>query len=426
MVNRLPVVPANVSYPQESLAPCDISSEMNRNFNFVVDSNFGVTFPWCPPKKLTRLREYRWTVYMSPPEGGSDINCFETDHGFGVIAGAEAKGVFQLLPNKCRRVNARFRGSVRAIFAEATIRSEDSKFFDCCRTDEVKTNYVNGPIPAPSPTITPTPTPTIYLPPLPPSPQAPPGTPGTYLCTTSVVNFREVNSCQVRQTLAADTQVRVEAGPYIFDQCRWFDEVPRYAVTYADNTRGLIAAEYLRSCSSNPHPPPPPRAEDICGPAPRNCACAANSSPCGWRNLLRYFDGDEQKAKYASAICNIESSGVANALNNGCRQPLGTSHNTCDYSVGLFQVNCLAKLGQSVVPYSCPCVERRARGESCPEELEHMNSCNINSQNAERVAQCVSDWSDAEGNIAEMLRLSNNGTNWSGGHWSGARYCGIY
>lgn len=182
-----------------------IASAINPVFppgdSFSVSSDYRFHFPWrrppvldmldsLPPEVKARipanrplLREYRWTVYMQKPGETAVTNCFATSAGFGVRAAADSTGVdsntLGPLPAICRISSAKFQGSVRAIYNIPDTRSEDGKFFECCRLEEVKTPWTGALVPTatiapsatPVPSATPIPTrippissPTVALP----------------------------------------------------------------------------------------------------------------------------------------------------------------------------------------------------------------------------------------------------------------------
>jgi len=128
--------------------------------------------------------------------------------------------------------------------------------------------------------------------------------------------------------------------------------------------------------------------------------CSEGTGPCSVANLLPYFGNDNDKATKASKICNRESGSNPNAKNDGCLRG-----STCDYSLGLFQINLLAHCPGAFSGYSC-------------------NSpiyCTVGSQSI--LQACESRLLNPIENIKEAVKISNNGTNWA--PWSAAAVCGI-
>jgi hypothetical protein len=108
-----------------------------------------------------------------------------------------------------------------------------------------------------------------------------------------------------------------------------------------------------------------------------------------------------KRATQASIICNAESGGDPNALNDGC-----LTGKSVDYSVGLFQINLLA--------------------HHCPEYFSYSwepPQCEITSSEL-AVTQCASEVLQPEVNLQEAWRISGAGSNWQA--WSTAKeeYCG--
>lgn len=133
-------------------------------------------------------------------------------------------------------------------------------------------------------------------------------------------------------------------------------------------------------------------------PGPGNCSLG--TGPCSVENLLPFFGNSVDIATKASKICNKESGSNPMAKNDGCLTGV-----SCDYSIGLFQVNLLAHCPGAFSSYSC----------SAP------ISCTIGNQNT--LQSCETRLLDPTGNINEAVRISNNGTNWA--PWSAAAVCGI-
>ncbi len=108
-----------------------------------------------------------------------------------------------------------------------------------------------------------------------------------------------------------------------------------------------------------------------------------------------------KRATQASIICNAESGGNPNALNDGC-----LSGKSVDYSVGLFQINLLA--------------------HHCPEYFNYSwepPQCEITASEL-AVTQCASEVLQPEVNIRKAWEISGAGSSW--GAWATAKekYCG--
>ncbi len=133
---------------------------------------------------------------------------------------------------------------------------------------------------------------------------------------------------------------------------------------------------------------------------PSSGSCSPGSGPCSIENLLPYFGNDINKATKASKICNRESGSNPMSKNNGC-----LNGSSCDYSIGLFQVNLLAHCSGAFSNYSCSTTI----------------SCTVGSQST--LQACETRLLNPIENIKEAVRISSNGTNW--GPWSAAAVCGI-
>lgn len=131
-------------------------------------------------------------------------------------------------------------------------------------------------------------------------------------------------------------------------------------------------------------------------------SCSEGTGPCSVENLLEPFGNDINKATKASIICNKESGSNPMAKNDGCLRG-----GTCDYSIGLFQINLLAHCPGAFSSYSCP------RGGPA--------SCTVGNQSI--LQACETKLLNPIKNIEEAVRISSNGTNWK--PWSAAAVCGI-
>ena len=122
-----------------------------------------------------------------------------------------------------------------------------------------------------------------------------------------------------------------------------------------------------------------------------------NSTPISDQELTK-------RATQASIICNAESGGNPNALNDGC-----ISGKTVDYSVGLFQINLLA--------------------HNCPEYFSFTWDppwCSINQPYTKiDVESCAAPLLNPDENIKKAFQISGAGSNWWA--WSTARpkHCNI-
>lgn len=146
----------------------------------------------------------------------------------------------------------------------------------------------------------------------------------------------------------------------------------------------------------------------------------AETGPCAVENLTQVFidagrapDEASASAVAASKICYAESRGNPTSMNKGC-----LSGSSLDYSIGLFQINLLA----------------HDVGLNCTDIFssidENAPSCSLNSGPTgdgdlweDRIVRCQVEMLDPNKNIAEMVRLSGKGRNWT--PWSAAKVCGI-
>lgn len=125
----------------------------------------------------------------------------------------------------------------------------------------------------------------------------------------------------------------------------------------------------------------------------------ATSGDCTVDNLRPYFSS---YANEASIICNAESGGNPEAVNDGCLAGISP-----DFSIGLFQINMLAHY--------------------CPEVFASYTLdppfCTIADGMEDRLRECVGELKNPQINISEAVRISSGGTNWS--PWATAKVCGI-
>lgn len=129
--------------------------------------------------------------------------------------------------------------------------------------------------------------------------------------------------------------------------------------------------------------------------------CSEGTGFCSVDNLLKYLGNDREKATKASMICNKESGSSPTAKNKSCLKG-----KTCDYSIGLFQVNILAHCPGAFSDFSCGTPIYCTYGDK-----NILNTCETNLV-------------DPVYNIKEMVRISNYGTNWK--PWKTAsKICGI-
>ena len=120
----------------------------------------------------------------------------------------------------------------------------------------------------------------------------------------------------------------------------------------------------------------------------------------------------------AAIICNGESGGWTNALNDGC-----LCGRTCDFSIGLFQINAL--------PGRCDGREERWETDpnaepdtfdafpvaQCPNagtwSCDYANRSYCCTPRTDAAAQaCIDYWTDPDTNINKMISASRNGTVW--------------
>lgn len=149
-----------------------LEPELPSDDPFSVDSSFRFHFAWKKPPIIDTLsqlpanirsripstgsviREYRWTIYLKKSDG-TITNCYQDERGFARRANPTSTGVDSIvegvLPEICRELGSEFRGSVRVIYNVPDTRTEDNKFFDCCRVDEKFTAWVKGPVPTATP-----------------------------------------------------------------------------------------------------------------------------------------------------------------------------------------------------------------------------------------------------------------------------------
>jgi hypothetical protein len=131
--------------------------------------------------------------------------------------------------------------------------------------------------------------------------------------------------------------------------------------------------------------------QSLCtAPAPNpGGRCQLGTGLCSPTYLSQWFTGC--RAEQASVICNVESGGNPNALNTGC-----LSGRSCDYSVGLFQINLLpsSRCPGAFSSYSC----------NAP------ISCNVANQTV--LNQCVANFQSPDYNANYASSLSGAGTDW--------------
>ena len=152
------------------------------------------------------------------------------------------------------------------------------------------------------------------------------------------------------------------------------------------------------------------------GPGSGACEPIYGDSPCSvdhLKQVVANWPGNEnlsdevveQRAITASTICNAESGGNPDALNDGCLR-----QETVDYSVGLFQINLLA--------HTCGDDDKYFDYKWTPP------TCNLNpGVSQSTVNQCVEELMDADYNIEYAMKISRGGANWS--DWSTKDYCGL-
>lgn len=149
-------------------------------------------------------------------------------------------------------------------------------------------------------------------------------------------------------------------------------------------------------------------------------------SPCNVENLkIKLTEYIEQtgsqpisdseltkRATQASVICNAESSGNPNSLNDGC-----VRNTTLDYSVGLFQINLLA--------HNCPQYFTYSWGDK-DADPPIPPSCSIVSPYTQNdVDQCAETLFDPDANIRKAFQLSGAGSNWWAWSTARPRHCNI-
>ncbi len=133
--------------------------------------------------------------------------------------------------------------------------------------------------------------------------------------------------------------------------------------------------------------------------------CPLGVGPCSVDNLKKQeFFGDEEKARLASQICAAESNSNPLAKNDGCLK--GRS---CDYSIGLFQINMLAQCKEAF-NYTCDWDSRKFTCEIIDEK---------------KLNKCVNDYYDPATNIRKAYEMSAGGTNWSSDWRYNAKRCNI-
>jgi hypothetical protein len=196
-----------------------------------------------------------------------------------------------------------------------------------------------------------------------------------------------------------------------------------------------------QGCATGPLPPQQgpgsgnPPSSGVCGVYPpenhqgpiptRGGACQPGEF--GWCSIATLTDiinnqrglgWNPQQIELAAIICNGESGGWTNALNDGC-----LCNRTCDFSIGLFQINALPGRcnGQEESWEPDPNAEPNAFDAfpvaSCPApgtwscDYGTSSYCCIPHSDDEAVA-CIEYWSDPETNINKMVSLSQNGTVW--------------
>ena len=126
-------------------------------------------------------------------------------------------------------------------------------------------------------------------------------------------------------------------------------------------------------------------------------------------NVERGLNWSSSQIRLAAIICNGESGGWTNALNDGC-----LCNRTCDFSIGLFQINALPGRCDG---YLDPDAFIARPVNQCPNPGNW--SCNSATRTyccipkSDAAAQeCIDHWTDPDTNINKMITLSQNGTVW--------------
>ena len=112
---------------------------------------------------------------------------------------------------------------------------------------------------------------------------------------------------------------------------------------------------------------------------PGTGTCSLGTGYCDPQYLLPFFDNDLTAATYASQICQCESGSNQYITNPGC-----TTGQSCDYSVGLFQINQLGRCPLGISSYTC-------------DFNTGLFSCTISSQS--ELQACVNSFTDPNNNI---------------------------
>jgi lysophospholipase L1-like esterase len=149
-----------------------------------------------------------------------------------------------------------------------------------------------------------------------------------------------------------------------------------------------------------------------------------------------------QHVNQAAQICNRESGGVADVINDGCLQfPIYSPGHSVDYSIGLFQINLLVHPSIGFINNTENDVLVNSLGNnlkeivtkygaaSCYEAFSNRTSylngtssfCEVG--NPGLLSECEDWFQKPANNIAYAKALSGGGTNWT--PWSAAKACNI-
>ncbi|OGM10803.1 hypothetical protein A2Z22_02865 [Candidatus Woesebacteria bacterium RBG_16_34_12] len=151
-------------------------------------------------------------------------------------------------------------------------------------------------------------------------------------------------------------------------------------------------------------------------PGPPGSCAEAPPPHCSVDDLLSYCQNDPTLASYASQVCNLESGGVPNRINNRCQ-----TRESYDFSIGLFQINLIAHCPSAFGPNTNPDTnycEIIDDGTDCSMydayATNPITNCN------QELRDCIEQYLDPNENRNFMSGLSQSCTSWNA--WSNAKF----
>ncbi len=183
------------------------------------------------------------------------------------------------------------------------------------------------------------------------------------------------------------------------------------------------------SAAGIPNNGPPPITEaglSTIGASSGNAKCSIPSSGlCSVSSLSDLTANTDKKfadINIASKICQAESGGLPDRVNDHCLLPSSDPNNSDDYSVGLFQINMIGICTQA---FSCFQLDPR-KGRPCKDSAGNSTWCTIGNKSV--LQDCVDKYTRISWNIQAALSLSSNSLKANGNSWTpwGTKdYCGI-